>query len=71
MRLLILQLIMGLMSVKSIWGAVSEPYFSKTVVDRGLIIFCIALKILLILLISVTRNRENEIESQRNIYLFG
>lgn len=71
LKLLMLQLTLLLLTLKSIWGAVEQPYFAKTDANRNLMVLCIAAKVILFLALTVSLVRREEIAHQKTTLLTG
>lgn len=62
LKTMILQLTFLLLCIKSIWGAVEMPFFTNSSSNKVLIVVCIILKIIVIICLSVSLIRKEEID---------
>jgi hypothetical protein len=62
LKLMTLQLTYLILCLKSIWGAVEDPFFENSRVNKALIVVCIVLKAIVIIALSVTLIRKEEID---------
>ena len=61
-----LQLTFLVLSIKSVWGAVEQPFFENSKVNKTLIVICIIIKIVLIICLSITLIRKDEIDTLKS-----